>query len=65
MDANLIDNIKKQNKEKAKMTKDSKKGQLKQHDNEIKKLKGQIKTHKLMKRQVRLSYRISTGKRWF
>ena len=61
---NLIDDIKKQKKEEDKMTKDMKKGQLKQHDNEIKKLKAQIKKHKLMKRQVRLQYRISTGKRW-
>ena len=65
MDKDLINNINKENKAQLKMTKDMKKGNLKRHNNEIKKLKKQIKTYKLLKRQVRLQYRISTGKRWF
>ena len=56
---NLVDYIKKQNKEKHKMTKDMKNGQLKQHRNEIKRLRKQISKHRLLMRQVRLEYKIS------
>lgn len=42
-----------------KMTKDMKKGSIKQHRNEIKRLKADIKKHKLLIRQVKLTYKIS------
>ena len=56
----LIDPKQKNKKKKDnKMTKDMKKGSIKQHRNEIKRLKADIRKHRLLIKQVKLTYRIS------